>query len=228
MANLHFVGNLKNGVKVDSLSDEEISILEEMKEKGIVCLTSKSGKRIYRLSNNVSIRRTKDIIDFEVRPNGFMGLFFDYEDVFENVSEGKNAPRFYCLNYELNPTSGEIINFGLGNKVRVRVEARGFDYNNEGVLVKLPYSEESYYKMETCPCITTGLAEGAKSKNTSKLNFDEEIDKSFIIGKKGYFVNNKIYYNIRDVKENVITYELKIDDNKFSLKEVMAKKINNR
>lgn len=228
MASLRFVANLKNGVKMESLSDEEIAILEEMKEKGIVCLTSKSGKRIYRLSNNVSIRRTKEIIDFDVRPNSFMGLFFDYEDVFENVSDDKNAPRFYCVNYELNPNSKSINDFGLGNSVRVRVEARGFDFNNEGLLVRLPASEDDYYKMETKPYITTGLKEGAKSKNTSKLQFNDEDCRCFVTGRKGYFVNNKIYYNIRDVKESVVTYELKIDDNEFSLKEIGTKKINNR
>ena len=225
---LQFVANLKRGVKVDSLNNEDIEILEKMKELGIVVMASHSGKRIYRLSNNVKIRRTKDVIDFDVRPNSFMGVFFDYDDVFENVSDNKNDPRFYCVNYELNPMSEDVNNFGLGNEVRVRVIARGFDFANEGLLVKLPASEENFYKMETAPYITTGLAEGAKSKNTSRLQFNEEVNKRFIVGRKGYFVNNKIYYNIREVKESIETYELKVKNDEYLLEKVSSKKINNR
>lgn len=225
---LQFVANLKRGVKIDSLTNDDKEILEKMKELGIVVIASYSGKRIYRLSNNVKIRRTKEVIDFDVRPNSFMGVFFDYDDVFEITSDSKNEPRFYCINYELNPMSEEINNFGLGNEVRIRVLAKGFDFNNEGLLVKLPASEEIFYKMETIPYITTGLADGAKSKNTSKLQFNEEVNKKFIVGKKGYFVNNKIYYNIRDVKECVETYELKVKDDEYSLEKVSSKKINNR
>ncbi len=225
---LQFVANLKRGVKVDSLANEDKEILEKMKSLGIVVMASYSGKRIYRLSNNVKIRRTKDVIDFDVRPNSFMGVFFDYDDVFEITSEKKNEPRFYCINYELNPMSEEINDFGLGNEVRVRVLARGFDFDNEGLLVKLPASEENYYKMETVPYITTGISDGGKSKNTSKLQFNEEVDKKFIVGKKGYFVNNKIYYNIKDVKECVETYELKVKNDEYSLEKIGSKKINNR
>lgn len=225
---LQFVANLKRGVKVDSLTNEDKEVLEKMKELGIVVMASYSGKKIYRLSNNVKISRTKDVIDFEVRPNSFMGVFFDYDDVFEITSDNKNKPRFYCISYELNPMSEEINNFGLGNEVRVKVLARGFDYDNEGLLVKLPASEENYYKMETIPYITTGISDGGKSKNTSKLQFNEEVDKKFIVGKKGYFVNNKIYHNIREVKESVETYELKVKNDEYSLEKISSKKINNR
>lgn len=225
---LQFVANLKRGVKIDSLSNEDKEILEKMKELGIVVMASYSGKRIYRLSNNVKIRRTKEVIDFDVRPNSFMGVFFDYDDVFEIISDNKNEPRFYCVNYELNPMSEDVNNFGLGNEVRVRVLAKGFDFNNEGLLIKLPASEENFYKMETNPYITTGIADGGKSKNTSKLQFNEEVNKKFVIGKKGYFVNNKIYYNIRDVKESVETYELKVKNDEYLLEKVNSKKINNR
>ena len=128
-----------------------------------------------------------------------MGVVFDYDDVFECVSDAKKAPEFYCLTYKLNPTEEDVKSFHLGEEVRVKVLARGYDIGNEGLSVKLPRSEENYFSMEKAPYITIGLAEGAKSKHTSSLKFDEPISGVFVEGRKALIVKGKVYYNVKDI-----------------------------
>ena len=204
------IKNLKeNGAREKFLKEEEVGIVNQLFNLGLIFKFYKNKGVAYKFSNNVKVYRTKEGYNFELEPNRHMGVVFDYDDVFECVSDDKTSPDFYCLTYKLNPTEEDVKNFKLGDSVRVKVVARGYDIGNEGLLVKLPRSEENYFAMEKAPYITIGLANGAKSKNTSSLDFNEQISGTFIEGRKALIIKGKVYYNVRDIDVVSEIYSLK-------------------
>ena len=210
------IKNLKNnGVKEKYLRDDESIVVNQLLNLGIVYKRFVSGNIVYKLSNNAKVYKTKEGFNFELVPNRHMGVIFDYDDIFECVSEDKNSPDFYCLTYKLNPSEEDVRNFELGESVRVKVLARGYDIGNEGLSVKLPRSEEEYFAMEKAPYVTIGLANGAKSKNTGSLNFDDPISGKFIEGRKALIVKGKIYFNVKDI--DVVSEVYKLDDGKTEI-----------
>ena len=204
------IKNLKeNGAREQFLKEEEVGVVNQLFNLGLIFKFYKNKSIAYKFSNNVKVYKTKEGYNFELEPNRHMGVVFDYDDVFECVSDDKRAPDFYCLTYKLNPTEEDVKDFKLGDPVRVKVVARGYDIGNEGLLVKLPRSEENYFAMEKAPYITTGLANGAKSKNTSSLDFNEQISGTFVEGRKALIVKGKVYYNIKDIDVVSEIYSLK-------------------
>ena len=218
------VKNLRNnGVKEKFLRDDESIVISQLLRLGIVFKSYKNGLVIYRLSNNAKIYKTKEGFNFEIEPNRRIGVVFDYDDVFGCVSEDKFSPDIYCLTYKLNPTEEDVRAFHLGDSVRVKVVARGYDIGNEGLAVKLPRSEEDYFEMERAPYITVGLANGAKSKNTGSLNFDIPVKGTFVEGRKALIIKDRIYYSIKDIDVESDVYSL--EDGKTELKKVEGNKL---
>lgn len=221
-----FISALANGAKEKNVRDNERAAVRDMLERGIIYPTFKHGEQVYKLCSNVNVNKVNKKYEFEVVPNRYIAVVFDYDDIFECSSRDKRAPDIYCLTYALNPEEEIVKYFNLGDKVRVKVIARGSDIGNEGLSVRLPRSEEDFYKLEKSPCITTGLAEGAKSKNTANLTFDEPINGYFVEGRKALIVNNKIYYNFRDIDAVSKVYCLELNNNnKYVLNEKCVKKI---
>ena len=221
------IKNLRNnGVQEKYLREDENVVVNQLLNLGIIFKFYKNGNVAYKLSNNVIVSKMKEGYNFEVIPNRHMGVVFEYDDVFQCVSEGKNAPPFYCLTYKLNPGEEDIENFQLGETVRVKVLARGYDVGNEGLSVKLPRSEDGHFAMERNPYVTIGLANGAKSKNTGSLNFEESISGKFIEGRKALIVKGKIYYNIRDI--DVVREVYFLENGKNELKKQSDKKLISR
>lgn len=218
------IKNLKgNGVKEKFLKEDEVVVIDQLLKCGIVYKTYKNGFAAYKLANTARIYRGQNGFNFELVPNRHMGVIFEKEDIFECVSSDKNAPELYCLTYKLNPSEDEVKNFRLGETVRVKVIARGYDIGNEGLAVKLPRSEEDMFAMERRPCITIGLANGAKGKNTSSLNFDEPISGTFIEGRKALIVKGNAYYNVKDI--DVVADVYFLEDNTCELKKQITKKL---
>lgn len=220
-----FISSLENGAKEKNIRDNERTAVRDMLDKGIIYPTFKHGEQIYKLCNNVKLSKVNKKYEFEVVPNRYIAVVFDYNDIFECVSKDKKAPDIYCLTYALNPEEDSVRYFNLGDKVRVKVIARGSDIGNEGLMVKLPRSEEEFYSLEKSPCITTGLAEGAKPKNTANLKFEEPINGCFVEGRKALIVNNKIYYNFRDIDAVSKVYSLDLKNDNYILNEKCEKKI---
>ena len=218
------VKNLRNnGVKEKFLREDEVLVVNQLLSLGIIYKSYKNGHVVYKLSNNAKAYKTKEGFNFEIVPNRHMGVVFDYDEVFECVSDDKTAPDIYCLTYQLNPTEDDVRNFDLGDTVRVKVLARGYDIGNEGLSVKLPRSEEDYFAMEKAPCITIGLANGAKAKNTSSLEFNEGISGVFIEGRKALIVKGKVYYSIKDI--DVVSEVYSLEDGKTEVKKQSEKKL---
>lgn len=218
------VKNLRgNGVKEKYLRDDEMVVVSQLLDLGIVYKRFIKGNVVYKLSNNAKAYKVKGGFNFEIVPNRHMGVVFDYDDVFECVSDDKESPEFYCLTYKLNPTEEDVKAFELGEDVRVKVLARGYDIGNEGLSIKLPRSEEQYFEMEKTPYITIGLANGAKSKNTGSLCFDEPISGKFIEGRKALIVKGKIYYSVKDI--DVVSEVYNLEDGKTELKKVQENKL---
>lgn len=218
------VKNLRNnGVKEKYLREDEMIVIGQLLNLGIVYKRFISGNVVYKLSNNAKAYKTKEGFSFEITPNRHMGVVFGYDDVFACVSEDKQAPDFYCLTYKLNPSEDDVKNFELGEYVRVKVLARGYDIGNEGLSVKLPRSEEQYFAMEKAPYITIGLANGAKSKNTSLLDFNESISGKFIEGRKALIVKGKIYYSVKDIDVASDVYALK--EGQTKIEKISEKKL---
>ena len=218
------VKNLRNnGVKEKYLRSDESVVIDQLLRLGIVYKSYKNGLVIYRLSNNAKIYKTKEGFNFEIVPNRRIGVVFDYNDVFECVSEDKFAPEIYCLTYKLNPTEEDVKNFELGDSVRVKIVARGYDIGNEGLAVRLPRSEEDYFEMERAPYITIGLANGAKSKNTGSLNFDIPVSGTFVEGRKALIIQDKIYYDVRDI--DVVSDIYSLDDGQTKLRKLKGNKL---
>ena len=209
---LQMIRGLKNGVSEKSLDYEEEYVIRQLYKLGIVYRSNRGFKALYKLSDNVTIKEAKNGVYFEKTPNRHMGIVFDYHDIFECVSDNKEAPQVYCLTYKLNPEEEDIRNFNLGEKVRVKVLARGYSNDNEGLLVRLPRSEEEYYDRKKDPSITIGLAEGAKSKNTCLLDFDEPVSGEFIEGKKALICNGRVYYDIKNID---VVSEIYLLDEKY-------------
>lgn len=222
---VELIKRLKHGVVDGSLGDEEADVVEQLQKVGLVYVSDRNGKKFYKLSGNVNVEKTSKGFLFELVPNSYMGVVFDYCDLFECVSKDKNAPGFYCLTYKLNPSEKDIRDFVLGDNVRVKVLARGYDIANEGLSVRLPRSEENYFAMEKNPCITIGLANGAKGKNTSSLDFDEPISGCFIEGRKALIINGKAYYSIKDVDVVSSIYSLEEKYGQYVVKKQSEKKI---
>jgi len=213
------VKNLKsNGVREKFLREDEAVVVNQLLNLGIVYKFFKNGDLAYKLCNNAKAYSTKEGYNFEIVPNRHMGLVFDYTDVFECVSDDKMAPEFYCLTYKLNPTEEDVKKFDLGETVRVKILARGYDIGNEGLSVKLPRSEEDLFSMEKAPFITIGLANGAKSKNTSLLDFNEPISGVFVEGRKALIVKGKVYYDVKDIDVVSEVYCLKDGTNRLEKK----------
>ncbi len=219
---------LKKGIDFDNLSDKEKELFNKLKEIGVLFNSKYKGKNIYKLSNNAQLKYRDNEATFEVFPNRSIGIFFDYDEIFDCVSEGKLKPIGYFMAYALNPEKDIVENFDLGNLVKVKAIARGYDVSNEGILVRLPNREQEFFKLETQPCITIGLAVNAKAKNTGLLEFDEEISNKFLEGRKGLIVEGKVYFDIKDVKEKSTLYSLKYVDNKYILNKVEDRKLYNR
>lgn len=218
------VKNLRNnGVKEKYLRDDESIVVSQLLSLGIVYRVHRNGNVVYRLSNNAKAYKTKEGFNFEITPNRHMGVVFDYDEVFDCVSNDKEAPAFYCLTYKLNPSEDDVKSFELGESVRVKVVARGYDVGNEGLLVKLPRSEEEHFAMEKAPYITIGLANGAKSKNTSSLNFDEAISGKFVEGRKALIINGRVYYSVKDI--DVVSEVYSLEDGKTEVKKKMENKL---
>ena len=220
-----FISALENGAKEKNVRDNERAAVRAMLEKGIIYPTFKHGEQVYKLCNNVKMSKVNKKHEFEVVPNRYIAVVFDYDEIFECTSKDKKAPEIYCLTYALNPEEEMVRYFNLGDKVRVKVIARGSDIGNEGLAVRLPRSEEDFYKLEKAPCITTGLAEGAKPKNTANLKFEEPINGVFVEGRKALIVNNKIYYNFRDIDAVSKVYCLEEKNNVYILNDKCEKKI---
>jgi len=220
-----FISSLPNGSKEKNIRDNERTAVREMLEKGIIYPTFKHGEQIYKLCNNVNVIKVNKKYEFEVIPNRYIAVVFDYNDIFECVSKDKVAPEIYCLTYDLNPEEETVRYFNLGDKVRVKVIARGNDLGNEGLSVRLPRSEEDFYKLEKTPCITTGLAKGAKPKNTANLKFEEPISGCFVEGRKALVIGDRIYYDFRDVDAVSKVYCLEFRNNNYVLNEKCEKKI---
>lgn len=220
-----FISSLPNGAKEKNIRDNEKMAVRDMLERGIIYPSFKHGEPIYKLCNNVKVSKVNKTYEFEVVPNRYIAVVFDYDEIFECVSKDKSAPEIYCLTYALNPEEDVIRCFNLGDKVRVKVMARGCDIGNEGLSVRLPRSEEDFYVLEKIPCITTGLAEGAKPKNTANLKFEEPISGYFVEGRKALIVNGKIYYSFRDIDAVSRVYSLELKNNNYILSEKCEKKI---
>ena len=219
------IKSLKNGISEYGLDYEELDVVNQLQKEGLVYIVNRNGKKIYKLSSNVRVEKRENSFLFELVPNSYMGVVFDYCDLFECKSKDKNPPKVYCLTYKLNPTEDEIRTFILGDNVRVKVLSRGYDIGNEGLLVKLPRSEENYFEMEKSPCITIGLANGAKGKNTSSLNFDEPINGCFIEGRKALIINGKPYYSIKDIDVVSSIYSLEEKFGQYVVKKQSEKKM---
>lgn len=228
MSMIKFVNKLREGILEFKLNEEQLNVAKEMVEAGIARETKINGRRAYRLNTGVYFTREDDRIVFDVAPNRYIGLFFEYNDLFKCISPNKNMPKYFSFAYELNPKKEEVNEFGLGNKIKVKVLARGYNYSNEGLLLKIPASEESFYKMDTCTCLTIGLAEGAKSKYTSSLTFDEEIKNCFIEGRKGLMMDDKVYFNIKDVKVNSKFFSLEKNNDEYHIKKLEERKFTGR
>ena len=220
-----FISSMPNGAKEKNITDNEKAAVRDMLDRGIIYPSFKHGEQIYKLCNNVKVKKVNKTYEFEVVPNRYIAVVFDYDEIFECVSKDKRAPEIYCLTYALNPEEDVIRYFNLGDKVRVKVIARGSDIGNEGLSVRLPRSEEDFYVLEKTPCITTGLAEGAKPKNTANLKFEEPISGYFVEGRKALIVNGKIYYSFRDIDAVSKVYSLEIKNNNYVLNEKCEKKI---
>ena len=81
----------------------------------------------------------------------------------------------------------------------------------------------NYFAMEKAPYITTGLANGAKSKNTSSLDFNEQISGAFVDGRKALIIKGKPYYNISDIDVAAEVYSLK--NGEYEIKKQSEKKL---
>lgn len=218
------VKNLRgNGVKEKYLRDGEMIVINQLLDLGIVYKRFIKGNAVYKLSNNAKAYKVKGGFNFELTPNRHMGVVLDYDDVFECISDDKIAPEFYCLTYKLNPTEEDVKFFHLGDSVRAKIIARGYDIGNEGLAVKLPRSEEQYFEMERAPYITVGLANGAKSKNTGSLNFDIPVNGVFVEGRKALIIKGKPYYSIKDI--DVVSEVYNLEDGKTELKKVQENKL---
>lgn len=220
-----FITSLVSGAKEKNVRDNERAAVRDMLEKGIIYPTFKHGEQVYKLCNNVNVTKVNKKYEFEVVPNRYIGVIFEYDDIFECSSKDKKVPEIYCLTYALNPEEDVVRYFNLGDKVRVKVIARGSDIANEGLLVRLPRSEEDFYKLEKEPCITTGLADGAKPKNTANLKFEEHINGHFVEGRKALIVNDRVYYSFRDIDAVSKVYCLDEKNNRYVLAEKCEKKI---
>jgi len=225
---LRFLRKLNVGIEYDRLNDEQKDLIDELRKLRIVYNNRYKGKKTYALASNVRVSIRDNELNLEVFPNRSIGVFFDYNDLFDCVSSGKEAPIGYFLSYALNPDKELVENFELGTRVKVKVVARGYNLDNEGISVRLPAKEMEYYKMGGTPCITIGLSKYGKAKNTCNVDFDEPINNTFIEGRKGLVMDDKVYYNIRDVKDNSVTYSVKYEDNKYVISKVGEKKLFNR
>ena len=220
---------LKNGIDYDKLDQREKDLFKELEKIGVVFNSHYKGRNIYKLSNSAKMNYRDNQASFEIFPNRAIGVFFEYDDIFECVSENKERPNLYFMPYALNPDKKVVENFDIGNSIRVKIVARGYNYSNEGLLVKLPNREMDFFSMDGEPCLTIGLSSNAKSKDTSKLLFDEDIASGqFIVGKKGIIIEGKVYFNIKDIKDSSILYDLKFDNNQYTLKRIEEKKLYNR
>ena len=86
-------------------------VISQLLDLGIVYKRFIKGNVVYKLSNNAKAYKVKGGFNFEIEPNRHMGVVFDYDDIFECVSDGKNSPEFYCLTYKLNPAQEDIKSF---------------------------------------------------------------------------------------------------------------------
>ena len=76
------VKNLRNnGVKEKFLREDEIIVVNQLLNLGIVYKSYKSGHVVYKLSNNAKAYKTKEGFNFEIVPNRHMGVVFEYDDV---------------------------------------------------------------------------------------------------------------------------------------------------
>ena len=220
---------LKQGVDYNLLSDEEKVIFDKLRSERIVVSVRLKGRKIYKLSDTVNMTYTKEDVTFEVFPSRVMGAFFDYDDLFECKSEGKATPKVYFLGYAINPDKDVVENFDIGNVVKVKVIARGYNAGNEGLLVRLPSRELDFFSLPGKPCITIGTAGKAKFKDTGMIDFDEEIDNGkFLEGRKGIILGGEVYFIIKDIKETSSVYYLNYKDDKCSLKKIEEKSLYRR
>lgn len=215
------VNKLKRGLAYDDVPLHQLILVEILKNKGVLYETKKKGQDVFRFCNNVNISADGDKFIFEVFPNKYMGIFFDYEDLFECESSSKYAPDTYCVTYALNPSQEKIENYGLGNTVKVKVLARGYNNSNEGLLIRLPNRELEFYDLDNDPCMTIGLAYGAKAKNTALIDFDKELNGTFIEGRKGLCIDDMIYFDVKAIENKSNYYEMGINENgKYYVKDL--------
>ena len=221
------IRGLRNGINYDLLDNEEKKLINQLREAKIVYNTRYKAKNIYKYADNVTFTYDKERATFEVFPARVIGVFFEYDELFECKSDDKQVPKVYFLGYAINPDKDIVENFNLGNTVKVKVLARGYNASNEGLLVRLPSSEEEYFNIEGQPCITIGTAGKGKFKDTGKLNFDEEIENGkFLVGRKGIILGGEVYYNIKDV--NAMSSVYCLDYKKSDLKKIEEKKMYRR
>ena len=220
-----FLRRLKYGVDYDLLDYKQKELLDRLKEERIVVTSRHKGKKIYKVSDNVMMSYRDDDATFETFPNRVIGVFFDYDELFDCKSGGKNTPIVYFLGYEINPSIDKVENFNLGGTVKVKVMARGYNNSNEGLLVNLPNTEQEFYALPGKPCITIGTAGKGKFMDTGMLDFNEDVSKKFLEGRKGIILNGKVYYDISEIKETSNVYELKYRNNEYIFNKKEEKKL---
>ena len=114
-----FISSLSTGAKAKNVRDNEKSAVKEMLDKGIIYPSFKNGEMAYKLCNNVKVSKVNKCYEFEVVPNSYICVVFDYNDVFECTSKDKKIPEIYCLTHALNPEE-EVVRY-LWRKKRERM-----------------------------------------------------------------------------------------------------------
>lgn len=226
------IEKLSRGVSLQELDVDQITLMNDLVKKGIVIEISKKGNTSYKLNNNVKISQNGKNYKFEVLPNRFLGVFFEgYDPIFDCRSDNKEEPSSYCVVYALNPDEAQVKDFCIGNEVKLKVLARGYDTNNEGLLVRLPASEEEFFKVKGQPCVTIGLAPGAIVKNTGNISFNERVsDNYFLTGTKGLWVEGRdkgrVYTRVKDIDVTPKTYSLTKESNgEYKVEEIKGNKL---
>lgn len=133
----------------------------------------------------------------------YEGIFFEAD--MANLIHSLETEKLSIVNdilhctFKYHPTTNEIFNNIVGKTFEVYLVGYGNDGQNSGFEIQFPEELKIYYinydeqnpTILKTPHITASLAKGAKAANTKNLNFKSLEKPIRLIGKFGYWIQDK-------------------------------------
>lgn len=140
-------------------------------------------------------------------------FFKDNSTIFACKSSDKQKNDGYHCTFCYLPDKQYLRVFPIGESATANVLARGYNKDNEGLLIDLDEKAMQYYANDKKPHITLGISENGKARNTGLLQFDMLEKQTELKGIFGVYTALGIYYDRASFEQEKVVVEVQPNKN---------------